>query len=67
MRRGCRRVLNFSVQRDGIQYQTSKSLRNTISLVYSIRLACYHARCLIGGHYEHSLESGRGFISIDVG
>lgn len=39
MRRDRRRVLNMSVWRDGIRYQTSKSMRNTISLVYSIRLA----------------------------
>lgn len=39
MRRDRRRVLNFQVQRDGTRYQTSKSMRNAISLVYSIRLA----------------------------
>lgn len=38
MRRDCRRVLDFSVERDEIRYQTSKSLLNAISLVYN-RLA----------------------------
>lgn len=39
MRRDRRGLPNFSVRMDEIQYQTSKSMRNTISLVYSIRLA----------------------------